>query len=351
VNHHLDDQGPEDGFDSDELELRRMLHRAVQEMAPRDGALDHLRRAVPARKARKRQALVGAAAAALFAGVAVPALMTVSGVGGPDANPAIAGQASETGGSTGQGKNPDGGSTGKVGESSGGTTGTGSGGPKGTEAGKPSPGADASSGAGPTQSLSPAAPTCTADQLGSATSTVDGPDSTGVVYGTFRVVNVSTKSCTVAGSVTLSPGVQGAADATKVGVTEHTAGDPAAALPDPSLYVTQFVLAPGSAYDVKFAWVPSSTCPSDGGGTGGSTTGGDTGSSPSPSPSPSEQTTSTTTGTTGTSPQLMREDGTTTAEGSVSVTYTADAGSPSVTATVPNACAGTIYRTGVVASP
>ncbi|WP_416970550.1 hypothetical protein [Streptomyces sp. 4F14] len=349
MNHHLDDQGP-DGFDSDELELRRMLHRAVDEMAPRDGALDHLRRAVPARKARKRQAIVGVAAAALFAGVAVPALMTVSGVGGPEANPAVAGQASDTGGSTGQGKNPDGGSAGKVGESTGGTTGTGSGGTKETGGGKATPGTGASSGTGPSASPGAAVPACTADQLGSASSTVDGPDSTGVVYGTFRVVNVSTASCTVAGSVALSPAVQGAADATKVGVTEHAAGDAAAALPDPSLYVTQLALAPGSAYDVKFAWVPSSSCPSDGGTTGGSTTGGDTGSSPSPSPSPSEQTTNAGSGTTGTSPQLMWADGTTTAEGSVSVTYTADAGSPSVTATVPDACAGTIYRTGVLAS-
>ena len=58
VNHHLDDPGP-DGLDSDELALRRMLHHAVQQMEPRDGTLDHLRRAVPARRARKRQATVG----------------------------------------------------------------------------------------------------------------------------------------------------------------------------------------------------------------------------------------------------------------------------------------------------
>ncbi|QNP71187.1 hypothetical protein IAG44_18245 [Streptomyces roseirectus] len=349
MNHHLDDQGP-DGLDSDELELRRMLHRAVHEMAPRDGALDHLRRAVPARKARKRQAIVGVAAAVLFAGVAVPALMTVSSTGDTDANPAVAGQASQTGGSTGQGKNPDGGSEGKVGESTGGTTGTSSGASKGTGGGKETPTPGASSGAGPSQSLSPVAPACTADQLGSATSSVDGPDSTGVVYGTFRVVNVSATSCTVGGAVALNPGAQGAADAMKISVTEHVAGDAAAQLPDPSLYVTQLALAPGSAYDVKFAWVKSEDCPSDGGGTGGSTTGGDTGSSPTPSPSPSEQTTGTSTGTTGTSPQLIREDATTTDPGSVTVTYTADAGSPSVTATVPDACAGTIYRTGVLAA-
>ncbi|MEU2881273.1 hypothetical protein ABZ651_34915, partial [Streptomyces sp. NPDC007070] len=56
VKHSPDGQGP-DGLDSDELDLRRMLHRAVEDVEPRDGALDHLRRAVPARRARKRQAV------------------------------------------------------------------------------------------------------------------------------------------------------------------------------------------------------------------------------------------------------------------------------------------------------
>lgn len=94
VNHHLDEQSP-DGLDSDELALRRMLHDAVQEMEPRDGSLDHLRRAVPVRRARKRQAAVGMAAAALFLGTAVPAVLHVSNAGGSDANPSIAGQASQ----------------------------------------------------------------------------------------------------------------------------------------------------------------------------------------------------------------------------------------------------------------
>jgi hypothetical protein len=31
------------------------------------------------------------------------------------------------------------------------------------------------------------------------------------------------------------------------------------------------------------------------------------------------------------------------------VSHTAQAGSPTVSATVPNACAGTVYRTGVLA--
>ncbi|MCZ9347385.1 hypothetical protein NGM37_57770, partial [Streptomyces sp. TRM76130] len=58
--------------------MRRLLHRAVEEVEPREGALEQLRRAVPARRARKRQAAVGMAAAALLIGTAVPALLHVS---------------------------------------------------------------------------------------------------------------------------------------------------------------------------------------------------------------------------------------------------------------------------------
>ncbi|MGW2234774.1 hypothetical protein ACWCWE_12330, partial [Streptomyces sp. NPDC001759] len=90
VNHGPDDQSP-DGFDSDELALRRMLHQAVQTVEPRDGTLEHLRRAVPARRARKRQAMVGMAAAALFLGTAIPALVHVSNSTGSDVNPSVAG--------------------------------------------------------------------------------------------------------------------------------------------------------------------------------------------------------------------------------------------------------------------
>ncbi|WP_334594825.1 hypothetical protein [Streptomyces sp. B21-083] len=72
-----------------------------------------------------------------------------------------------------------------------------------------------------------------------------------------------------------------------------------------------------------------------------------------PAPTPSESTdssaTTSTGGDTGTSAQLLTEDGTV-ADGSVAVSYTAEAGSPTVTATVSNACAGTVYKTGVMAA-
>ncbi|MGX1271401.1 hypothetical protein RKD18_004595 [Streptomyces phaeoluteigriseus] len=348
VNHHLDDQGPE-GLDSDELALRRMLHQAVQEMEPVDGALDHLRRAVPARRARKRQAAVGMAAAALFVGTAVPALLHVSNSGGSDANPSIAGQASQAQDGADSDKGPDGGSSGKAGDPAG-TTGRPDQGSTENTAGQKDSGSATGSadGTGPAASSPADTPACTTSQLGDSSAAVQVPDAAGIVYGTFRVVNVSDRGCTVGGSVSVTPSPQGAADPAKISLVEHTSGDAAAGLPDPSLYVSQLVLAPGSAYDVKFAWVPSETCPT----AGGSGNGGDTGGpSSSPDPSPSEQS-STTSGTsggaTGTSPQMFTEDGT--VDGSVLVTYTAEGGSPTASATVSNACAGTVYRTGVLAS-
>ncbi|MET8247350.1 hypothetical protein ABZV31_24765 [Streptomyces sp. NPDC005202] len=347
MNHSPDEKGPE-GFDSDELALRRMLHEAVQDIEPRDGTLEHLRRAVPARRARKRQAAVGMAAAALFIGTAIPALVHVSNSTGSDANPAIAGQASQAQGGTSQGKGPDGGAS-TAGGSSGKATGKGKGGTKDDQKGGKGTGSGSTVGTdNPSATTGTSAPVCTASQLGSATATVDAPDSAGIVYGTFHVTNVSSTSCTVGGSGSVSTLAQGTADATKISVVNHTSGDAAAGLPDPSTEVAGLVLLPGSAYEVKFAWVPSETCPTSGGtATGGTGTGG-----PSPEPSPSQDasaTGSTTTGTdAGTTTQLVREDGT--ADGSVVVSHTPEAGSPTVSATVTNACAGTIYRTGVLAA-
>lgn len=341
VNHRLDDQGP-DGLDSDELALRRMLHDVVQEMEPRDGALDHLRRAVPVRRARKRQAAVGMAAAALFLGTAVPAVLHVSNAGGSDANPSIAGQASQAQGGVDQGKNPDGGSSGKVGDSSGKTGEPGRSGATDSGQGKESTGGAAST--GPSASSAADAPACLPAQLTAAEPTVAVPDAAGIVYGAFRVQNSSAAACTVGGAVSLTYEAQGAADAAKITVAAHASGDVAAGLPDPSLDVARLTLAPGSAYEVEFAWAPAETCPTPGG-----TGGGDGGATASPSPSPSAPV-STTGGETasGATTQLYTEDGT--ADGSVVVSYKSVEGAAPAKATVPDACAGTIYRTGVLAS-
>ncbi|MGW6541954.1 hypothetical protein ACWGBH_03720 [Streptomyces massasporeus] len=343
MNHGPDDQSPE-GFDSDELDLRSMLHQVVQEVEPRDGTLDYLRKAVPQRRARKRQAVVGMAAAALFIGTAIPALLHVSNATGSDANPSVAGHASETQGGASQGKGPAGGES-TAGGSSGKAEGKDKGDKKEKDKGKGSGASTGvSQGADPSSTTAAGIPACTPAQLGPASGSSSAPDSTGAVSGSFRVTNVSGAACTVTGpgSVTALP--QGAADISKVGSARHAAGDAAAGLlPDPSLEAAQLVLQPGIGYDVKFAWVPSETCPTPGGSVGGP--------DPSPDPTPSEDPAATagtsTGGDTGTAPQLVREDGT--VDGSVAVTYTPVTGSGATSVTVSNACAGTVFWTGVLA--
>ncbi|MEV2211060.1 hypothetical protein AB0H86_06105 [Streptomyces sp. NPDC050997] len=345
VNHGPDDQSSTE-LDSDELVLRRLLHDAVQEVEPRDGTLDHLRKAVPARRARKRQAVVGMAAAALFIGTAIPALWHVSNSNGLGADPSIAGHGAQAQGGAGQGKGPDGGES-TSGGSAGKTENKDKAEQKESGKGKATgSGAGSSAGSYTPPTTAAGASACTATEIGSATQSVNAPDSVGAVYGTFRFTNVSGTGCTVSGPGTVAPAAQGAADATKIGTVRHVAGDAAAALPDPSLEVGSLLLQPGSSYEVQFAWVPSETCPT----TGGDTTGGDTGA-PSPDPSPTDGPTTdggtTTSGDTGTSAQLVTEDGT--ADGSVVVTNTAEGGAPSVSAVVSNACAGAVYWTGVLA--
>ncbi|MEU0965832.1 hypothetical protein ABZ357_10535 [Streptomyces sp. NPDC005917] len=355
MNHGPDEKGPEepgqgfeglgpgtDGLGADELALRRMLHSAVDDLAPRDGALDHLRRAVPARRARKRQAVVGMAAAALFIGTAIPALVHVSNSGGTDPNTSMAGQASQAQGGSAGGKNPDGGAS-TAGGSSGQATGHHPGGTKAPGKGE-STGPVTGTKVVPTASADTMAPVCASAQLSTPTSTVEAADSTGVVYGTFRVVNVSTTSCTVGGPGSVGVLAQGAADPTKISAVRHVSGDAAAGLPDPSTELTGLVLAPGAAYEEKFGFVPLETCPTSGSSTGSTDTGGTT-ASPSPSVDPGSST-GTTTGPAGATPQLLTADGT--ADGSIAVSYTPEAGSPTGSATVPNACAGTVYWSGVL---
>lgn len=346
VDHGPEDQGP-DGLDSDELALRRILQDAVQEIEPRDGTLEHLRRAVPARRARKRQALVGAAAAVLFVGTAVPALVHVSNSGGANVNSSNAGHGEQAQGGAGQGKETQGGES-TSGGSSGGGHSQGKGGDQGKDAGS---GTGRGAGTGgsddPLATSTAGVPACTAGQLGVAGQQAGGPDSSGAVYGTFRFSNISTADCTVTGPGSVSLSAAGAADATKVGQLRHVAGDPAAGLPDPSQEVAALVLKPGGSYEVKFAWVPSATCPS----TGDSNGGGSGGPDPTPDPTASDGSGGTTTGTstggdTGTSAQLLGEDPA--ADGSVTVSNTTGAAAPTAAVTVSNACAGTVYWTGVL---
>ncbi|MCH0539782.1 hypothetical protein I3F58_09440 [Streptomyces sp. MUM 203J] len=354
------------GLGADELELRRMLQGTVGGLQPSDGALDHLRLAVPRRRARKRQALVGAAAAVVLLGTGVPAALHVAGSGGAaDASAANAGHGRPVPGDTGgsgatAGEEVTGNPSGELG---GGSGGTGSGGGKGgtKHPDKPqTPTTGAADGqvtegvSDPTASEPVNLPACTADQLAATAGAVGKPTANGTVYGTFRVANVSSADCAVDTPVTLGFRANGAADSARIGIAPHGADGPATQLPVPSAAVDSVALKPSAAYEVKFAWVPKDTCPVDGG------------TDPEPSTSPTEPETTTggsgstgeeTGGTatgadadtaTGTEPQLVIADTPTEAAGSVTVTHTPVPGAPTAEATVPEACAGTVYHTGIL---
>jgi hypothetical protein len=180
-------------------------------------------------------------------------------------------------------------------------------------------------------------PTCDGSQLG-VTAVAGAPQADGTVYGTFHVSNVSGTECSVSGSGSIAVHAGGAADKDKITIVDHKAGDAATELPDPSLETTAMRLAPDTAYEVKFAWVPSDTCPT-----------------PTPSdtpPSPGGPAGDATDGTessdvTGEETQLGGSDEDP-QDGSVLVSHVAEPGAPSAETTIPDACAGTIYKTGVL---
>ncbi|MFJ8668488.1 hypothetical protein [Streptomyces sp. NPDC093600] len=336
--------GGDDPFGDDELALRRLLQGAVADLEPTDGALDHLRRAVPARRARKRQAIVGIAAAVVLIGTAVPAFVHVANSGGTSTDQAVnAGHGEQAQGGTGA-------ETGIEGGEKGADTPTGTTGPRQGEAegGKPAASASGETGGAepgtkPSAGEQPdASPVCEADQLGVSSVWAGAPDAEGKVYGTFRIANVSGRDCVVNGAGSVGFATKGAADPSKITVVTHTPGDAASGLPDPSQESPKLLLAPDNAYEVKFAWVPKETCPT-------------TGTSPDPTtPTDAGGASSGSTGSTDSgsasndaSTQLGAEDGTP-AEGSVEVTHTAEPGAPAAATTIPHACAGTIYRTGVL---
>lgn len=325
-----------DGLAHDELALRRLLHDTVGDLEPTDGALEQLRRAVPARRARKRQALVGMAASVILLGTAVPAFVHVAGSGGLADNPVNAGHGEQAQGGTGEEELLDGGQA-SNGDPAGRQPSL-PGAPRATQQSS-SPGSAATAGepggtgTAPSDGGVASTPACEAGQLGVDAAQAGAPDADGTVYGTFRISNTSASECSIgaAGAVTFR--TAGAADATKISVVTHTTGDAASGLPDPSEEVGALVLKPETSYEVKFAFVPSDTCPTNGA---------------SPDPTPTDGASGTTDGAgpaSDSEPQLY--DGTM-ADGSVSVVHTPDQGAPNAEATIPNACAGTIYRTGLL---
>ncbi|MEU6846818.1 hypothetical protein ABZ930_33620 [Streptomyces sp. NPDC046716] len=332
---------PADAAADDELALRRMMRQVVEDIEPSDAALEKLRRAVPARRARKRQATVGAVAAGVFVAMAIPAVLHVTNTGSTD-HPSIAGNSTAThkGKSEGAGDKESGGSAGRSEE-------RGAGGKKGEKGdGDKSSGGGATAGTDPASTAAASSPACDATELSTPVPTVGQPDAGGAVYGSFRVTNTSAANCTVDSPGSIVTIAQGAANPSAVNVVDHTTGDRASGLPDPASQPAQLVLEPGKAYEVRFAWVPSTPCSpgGDGGGTGGTGGGGE----PSPSPSTSGDTTPTT-GDSSASAQLapqLGSDGS--GDGSVVVSHTAEPGAPTAATTIPDACAGTVYKTGLL---
>ncbi|MCQ4045614.1 hypothetical protein ACFOSC_28700 [Streptantibioticus rubrisoli] len=344
----------------DELALRRLMRDAVRDLEPGPEALDRLRHAIPARRTRRRQAMVGAAAGVLLVGTAVPAVLHAATTGGTDtvgaANASSHTAVSSPGALGGPGTG--GGTSDPAGTVTGGGAGGGS-----TARPSPLPSASRSGSRGSTAPtgglMTVASPTCARGQLGRGSAQTGAPDQEGRVYGSFRVVNVSNTSCTVSGEGQISVTAQGSTDPSRIQVVDHTAGDPASGLlPDPATAPDSVTLPPGKAYQVDFAWIPAA-----GGGasgcaapsTGGSTTGGGsagTTSSGNTGPSTTDAGTSGNTPATGNAQAPADSSsggGTPTsppAAGGITLSNIPDSGPPSTASTTINgACAGTVYRT------
>lgn len=335
----------------DEVALRRMLHGVVRDIEPGDGALDQLRRAVPARRARRRQAAVGMAAAALLIGTAIPAFVHVANSDGSDtANPAMAGHGEQAQGGNGMESGTGAGRK----EHGGGSDGQDTDDPDhpvstSSPSGGGSLGADGNlvgGGSDPAASAASVPPVCDPGQLGvaSAQAGAAGPD--GTVYGTFRIANVSDVDCSVKSAGSIGFQALGAADPARITVVQHAAGDAATGLPDPSQEQGAVALKPSMAYEVRFAWVPKDTCPVAGGSPSPTPTEGTGGANGGSAAGPS---TGSGDGAVATAAQLGSEDGGGLQDGSVAVTHTPEAGAPVAETKISNACAGTIYRTGVLA--
>ncbi|QPP07384.1 hypothetical protein G4Z16_14445 [Streptomyces bathyalis] len=350
--------GGHDGDDSEvEAELRRMLHQSVRGIEPAPEALTHLKHAVPARRAHRRRALAGAAAAVVLVGVGFPGLVNAGLIPGIEGGSSInAGegnsQAQSVGGANGTGN------TQGPGSGSGGASGNGgkSGGGDGSASPSPTQGAG-SEGGDPNDTLATSAPSCGRQQLGDGSAATESPDSEGKVYGSFRVVNTSSDACTVEGEGIVGASAHGRADIERIDVLDHTAGDAATALPDPALAASELVLKPGQAYEVKWAWVPKDCEPSgdpepkaqegngpegsqggNNGNPGGNDSGGSNGNSGGDDAG-------------GNSSNSGGDGGESDEEASVVLSHTPDVGDPAAANTeLEGACAGTLYRTGVLAA-
>ena len=293
---------------------------------------------------------MGAAAALLLGGTAIPAMIHVAtSQDGSEDRPANAASSRQTQGSTG-GAHGEG--TEQAGSQPHGKDGRTAGENKQGGKGKAAEGTGAGQGGGagapaPDETMDVTSPLCGREQLGQGTGSAGPADSEGRVYGAFRVVNTSGTACSVEGGGTVGLIAQGSTNPDNIHVVDHTSGDAATGLPDPATTPDQLVLKPGEAYEVKFAWIPEG-----GGGTTGCVNPG-----PSPTPDPSDGpggSPESSTSATGDGGQAGGEDGTGdggSATGAVVLSHTPEAGEPAAADTkIPEACAGTVYRTEALAA-
>jgi hypothetical protein len=209
--------------------------------------------------------------------------------------------------------------------------------------------------AGADPSAPASAPACTAAQLSAPVGEIGAVGSDGSVSGVFRVYNSSIAGCAVSdpGAVTVS--ALGAADPARIGVVRQAGAQQE---------YERLLLGPGASYEVRISWVASGSCPTDGpvespttsGGTdaGGAAAGGqDGGASAPPTVGGSTDGRAGSTGGEGAEAGVSTQLGRTQADadGSVVVSYRpqgADAAGTEASVTVPG-CAGTVYRTGILA--
>ncbi|MEV4927136.1 hypothetical protein [Streptomyces roseoverticillatus] len=333
----------------DEQTLRQLLQGAVEDLEPAADSLDQIRRAVPARRTRRRQALVGAAAALILGGTALPAVVHVATTGDavedrhantassrhtpeePDAEP--------DGVSDGPGR-PDEGEARNHDEKR--EEHKEEEGKKGNEP-KPAGSSPAGIPPAPTNTFAAVSPTCDRDQLGKGSGTVGPADRDGRVYGAFRVVNVSRAVCTVSGPGTVAASPRGSAESGRVSVVDHTPGDAATGLPDPTSEPSEVILQPGQAYEVKFAWIPAGDggrngCPKPSGGSSPAPpAGGGASASPAGSSAATQQ------------QPVVPDSPPPTPPPGIVLSHTPDVGEPAIAdAKINDACAGTVYRTGPI---
>ncbi|MDH6119350.1 hypothetical protein ABH930_000592 [Kitasatospora sp. GAS204A] len=275
----------------EEQALRALLHRAVDGLQPDAEALPRIRRAIPARRVRHRQAWTGAMLIAMVSAAAVP---TLRGLGALQLSDGSAVTPGATPGATSGGwlsatARPGGARSvvplpvpdASAGAASGSPSGTASA-PVGGSPSASAQGATAGAAASGVTATAVVHPACGRGDLGGGQATVSAPDTAGWVYGAFTVANVSGYPCALTDPGTISAVIGGSGGGT-VRVLAHTTGDPATNLPDPASATGELLLGPGAGYRVRFAFLPDAPCPANGPAAGG-------GQSPPASPSASAAT-------------------------------------------------------------